>query len=529
MSFNYFLILTLLSVVIFSTGLFGVKYYLANPQKKILIHSLVIGFLITIFSTINIIINPYTIEFQIFVTWVVFFLLLFSLFSFENNRLLVSFSYLIVTLMLLFSYIIPVTGGKGSLVAYFFYTCYFLIYHSYFTINKQFILRTQIILTSYIEKSNLLKLILWIILVFIPSLFTNGFVFFFVLQSIMINSFFSGRYWVFYIMLGLWSWIIFLYLMNKYNLNNKFLQSLLNYFSRRACLHYIGNSFGRLFVQNISKLEGKVIAYAIIAGGGAFAQALYPAWSDMVTDGERAAYDAGKNITDQELSKYPEEMKPLYIEYQKKSAFITEIKHRPHGTFCLENKLIWYTPSENIDKKQFAVFEQKMNAQNVGLSIPEKTLADICKTFDLEHHDRCREIPDLTDDQLRLRTKIASAKLFEHLKNTHFPQFSMENIDELSREEMEELYRIFSDRIRAVLKAQATESFQEQNFKESSLNSSHSSNSLETLPPFDDDGDSLDGVASFGEERTLEPETHERLPHSSKSGQSHEKPKSIEK
>lgn len=309
-----FLILIILSIILFFIGLFGVY---VNPQKKILTHTLVIGFLITIFSTVNIMLNPYSMEFQVFVTWVIFLLLLVSLFSFENQQL-ISFVFLIVSLMILFAYIIPVTGGKSSLVALFFYAGYFLAYHAYFTINKHFILRTKIILTTYLRELNLLKLILWIILVFVPSLFNNGFSFFFVLQSIMINSFFSGRYLIFYTMLGLWSWIIFLYIMNKYKLNDKFLRSLLNYFSRRACLHYIGNSFGKVFLKTLENFDKRVVAGIIITSGSFVTQAVYPIWSDMVTDGNRAAAAAADSINSQELSKYQEEKRPFYIEYKKK-------------------------------------------------------------------------------------------------------------------------------------------------------------------------------------------------------------------
>ena len=529
MYINYSLILAISGIILFLIGLFGVKYYFINPQKKNLIHALVVGFLITIFSTVNILLNPYSIEFQIFVTWVIFFLLLVSSLNFEN-QLLVSFVLLIISLMLLFAYTIPVTGGKGSLVAYFFYASYFLVYHAYFTINKHFILRTKIILTTYVKELNLLKLILWIILVFIPSLFNNGFLFFFVLQSMMINSFFSGRYWIFYIMLGLWAWIVFLYIMNKYNLNDKFLRNLLNYFSRRACLHYIGNSFGAMFIKSLSNLNARTVVSAVIASGGFFAQALYPERSDMITDGNRAAHDTIDKITPQELSKYPKERQPLYIEYQKKTAFINEIQHRPHGPYCLDNKLIWYNLDNTIDKKKFTAFEQEMNAQKIGLSTPPKTLADIHQTFNLEPHNRCQEISKLSDDRLRLRTKLASANLFEHLKNTHFPQFSVEDLDKLSRKEIEELYRIYSERICSVLKDQATESFEGQSLEESSLNkaSSHSSSSLETLSSFDEGKGNLERVASFAEESISEPATHRKVSDSSENNQSLTKPKSIQ-
>lgn len=521
-------LLVFLAAIMFFIGLFGVRYYLTNPQKKNLIHALVIGFLIAILSTVNTLLNPYSIEFQIFVTWVIFFFLLVSSFKFENEPL-ISFVFLIVSLMILFAYIIPVTGGKGSLVAYFFYASYFLAYHAYFTISKHFILRTEIILSAYVRESNLLKLILWIILVFMPSLFNNGFLFFFVLQSIMINSFFSGRYWIFYIMLGLWSWIVFLYIMNKYNLNDKFLRSLLNYFSRRACLHYIGNNFGTSFIKTLSQLETKIIIASILTTGGFLAQSLYPGWSDMVTDGKRAAYEEVDKITPQELEKHPKERQPLYIEYRKKEAFITEIKHRPHGPFCLDNKLIWYNLDNTVDEDKFTAFEQEMDAQKMGLSIAPKTLAKIHETFELAHHDRCQQISNINDDQLRLHTKFASGNLFDHLKNTHFPQFSIEDIDKLSRKDMEVLYKLYSERICIILKDQATEAFEGQSLEKSSLEeaSLHSNSSLEALPPFNDDEGGLMNVASFAEESTSEPTTHKRLSDSSEDSQNLKKPKSI--
>lgn len=51
-------------------------------------------------------------------------------------------------------------------------------------------------------------------------------------------------------------WCILLVLFNKYKIGSKFLHKCKIYFSRKACLHYVGNSLG-------AKLRSRFSAFSI--------------------------------------------------------------------------------------------------------------------------------------------------------------------------------------------------------------------------------------------------------------------------
>ena len=127
---------------------------------------------------------------------------------------------------------------------YCYYISIFLSYHFYFTFSKRFYSRTIVVVKKYLNSSDYLKLILWIVLVFITALLGEVFIFWTVFNALFAFSLVTENYVLFFFLLIQWIWIFILIFLNKFNICNNFLSKILNYFSRKACLHYIGNNAG---------------------------------------------------------------------------------------------------------------------------------------------------------------------------------------------------------------------------------------------------------------------------------------------
>ena len=60
----------------------------------------------------------------------------------------------------------------------------------------------------------------------------------------------------------LWLWLFFSFISNKFNLFFTFLKFLQKFFSRRACLHFLGNSTGS---KVLKKLNGGILSPFIVS------------------------------------------------------------------------------------------------------------------------------------------------------------------------------------------------------------------------------------------------------------------------
>ena len=157
----------------------------------------------------------------------------------------VSFLLLYITLTCTY-FVVLSSGGVYSLViTYLYYFLVFIFYHLYFTVSKRFYSRTVVVIRGYLRSSEHLKLFLWIVLVFISSLFGGEiFIFLMVFSPLLSLSLMVANFKVFFFLLIQWIWILGLVFSNRFSIFTDSLSSIRDYFSRRACLHYIGNNTG---------------------------------------------------------------------------------------------------------------------------------------------------------------------------------------------------------------------------------------------------------------------------------------------
>ena len=130
-------------------------------------------------------------------------------------------------------------------MTYFYYFCLLFIYHCYFTFSKRFLYRTIVIIKIFLNNSEYFKLILWIVLIFITSLFTELFTFLIIFNGLFALSIATGNFILLFFLLVIWIWTLILVFCNRFNVFTDFLLRIRDYFSRGACLHYIGNNVGQ--------------------------------------------------------------------------------------------------------------------------------------------------------------------------------------------------------------------------------------------------------------------------------------------
>jgi hypothetical protein len=93
------------------------------------------------------------------------------------------------------------------------------------------------------------KLILWLLLVLFPTLVNNTFGYVLIMYPLFLLSWLSNNKTVFYFLALFLAWIGFLAVANHFKTFVNVRQHLLEYFSRQACLHFIGNAYGSRTAQ----------------------------------------------------------------------------------------------------------------------------------------------------------------------------------------------------------------------------------------------------------------------------------------
>lgn len=174
------------------------------------------------------------------------------LYSYKYYRL--SFFLLYISLTYFYFFVILTEDVSSISITYYYYISIFLCFHHYFTFSNRFYGRTIIVIKKYLKNSEYFKLILWIVLVFITSLFGETFIFLMVFNPLFAFSIVTANFMVFFFLLTLWIWTFILIFCNKFKIFNNFLLKIQNYFSREACLHFIGNTPGKLLCEKIGTM-----------------------------------------------------------------------------------------------------------------------------------------------------------------------------------------------------------------------------------------------------------------------------------
>jgi hypothetical protein len=153
-----------------------------------------------------------------------------------------------VSLTYYYFFIILIINVSLISVTYFYYGLVFLVYHFYFTFTKRFCYRTIIVIINYLNNFEYVKLILWFVLIFIPALLGEAFIFLMVFNPLFAFSLATANFTFFFLLVE-WVWMFGLIFSNQFNIFNHFLLKIQNYFSSKACLHYIGNNPGKSYVK----------------------------------------------------------------------------------------------------------------------------------------------------------------------------------------------------------------------------------------------------------------------------------------
>lgn len=173
-----------------------------------------------------------------------------------------SFFLLYMSLTCCYSFIILTQDIFGIWVTYSYYLSIFLSYHFYFNLSKRSYCRTVIVIKKYLNASEYFKFILWIVFVFIPALLGDTFIFLVVFNSLFVFSLVTANFKLFFFLFIEWVWMFTLIYSNLFSIFNNFLSVVQNYFSRKACLHFIGNNIG---AKLSSRLGPMVILSPIVA------------------------------------------------------------------------------------------------------------------------------------------------------------------------------------------------------------------------------------------------------------------------
>ena len=241
---------------------YGFKYYfkelkLAVPMLVLLISVL---FLVA-YNTTN---DPYRIEIKILVFTITFILNL-AIFNFYKNERKIAFTLFIINCLLIFLYIRFSTNTMFP-ISLIYYAILFIGFHTFEeTFSKRFYLRTKIILIGYYSNFEFIKIVLWFFLVMLPSLIKEPIIIYLVYQPLMAYCYLFEYDSLLLFLFLLMLWCLLLVLMNKYKIAPTFFKKCLAYFSRRACLHYVGNMFGAILRKGLGTFAVTVgVSYILL-------------------------------------------------------------------------------------------------------------------------------------------------------------------------------------------------------------------------------------------------------------------------
>jgi hypothetical protein len=186
---------------------------------------------------------------EVLVFLIVEYLLLFSLICYKKQKK-PSFFFLYLATYSLNLYCVYRVSISPILIAYVFYSSAFFLYHWYFTLTRRFILRSYSVVKVFISSYSVVKLVLWLLFVLFPALVNNHFCFFLIFNRLFLQALLSNDTTISFFLIILGLWYIFLSISSYFKMFSKVRRKVLLYFSRRACLHFVGNGFGsRLGLQ----------------------------------------------------------------------------------------------------------------------------------------------------------------------------------------------------------------------------------------------------------------------------------------
>jgi len=154
------------------------------------------------FNLINFLINYFGMFYSVLV--ISFLCLSSSLLAYYYKYYNLSFFLLYVSLTYGYFFVILTKDVSSISITYYYYSSIFLCYHLYFTFSKRFYSRTIVVIKKYLNGSEYFKLILWIFLVFLTSLFGEVFIFLMVFNPLFGFSLVTANFMLFFFLFILW-------------------------------------------------------------------------------------------------------------------------------------------------------------------------------------------------------------------------------------------------------------------------------------------------------------------------------------
>jgi len=353
-----------------------IDYFGMLKKNKNVVPISVLLISIMCFFIYTIIIDPYHIVIQILVFIGILILNLGIFYLYQSERKF-SFMFFLLNCLLIYTYI-RFSISTTFPIALVYYAIIFLGFHIFEeTFTKRFLLRTKIILRGYYNNSEFVKIVLWLFFVLIPSLIKPPIIVVSVCQPLMLYCYlFEYNYTLlFFSILILWCGL--LVLLSKYKIGFNFLYKCKIYFSRRACLHYIGNTLGSAFTRMFSGVKpSHVVGTIILSLGINNIPTLFDYQDELNKLGKKAA-ETVKLDYQETCAKAKVPVDPYVSHSKQLLAYKESINAKRYGDLYLHYKFVGLKVPEGLDPvkleqvHQTHLLEQKFDAKPISRSFDD--------------------------------------------------------------------------------------------------------------------------------------------------------------
>jgi len=334
--------------------------------------------------------NPYGIKIQIPV-FIGVIILNFGIIKFYINSRKISFMFFVLNSILIFTYIKLSFLSPQIYPSLVYYFMIFLVFHIFEnTFTKRFYLRTRIILKDYYHNSQYIKIILWIWLVFIPSLIKYPLILVTVYQPLMLFFYLLRYDKLLFVFSAVLMWCFIIFVMHKYKIGFTFLERCKNYFSRRACLHYIGNMFGAAIRTAIGNINPWTVGSSILIGLGVNnIPAIINLRSQLIDSGNQAA-EGVKKAYETSCIFNSLQINPYESEYRQRVAYEDAVKKYRHGETFLNLGLVGKDVPNDLNAEKFnRLLTERQYLQAHGLEETSKSLDEL-KQFQIDAREQLK-------------------------------------------------------------------------------------------------------------------------------------------
>jgi hypothetical protein len=198
-----------------------------------------------------------------------------------------------------------------------------------------------------------MKLTLWVLFILLPTLINDSFIFIFVFIQLLLLSLTANHTTILFVLTLVLLWFNFLAISSYFKWFLKLRERIVKYFSRRACLHFIGNAAGSKMAKFLAANSTKIIGGVTMS---AFTIAV--PLNDASTLGYRAGEDARETYKLNHPKASPQELQKINDVAFHKSLNANPLASFFHkvsgGIICaptpVDRNGIHYTDPYNVDQ-----------------------------------------------------------------------------------------------------------------------------------------------------------------------------------